>query len=311
MTSVAYTGLTAHARRRDYLCGMRLLLIVLASCSIDPPAPQAPHLGPAVLTVVDEAGHPVAGARVDWQQISHFACDVDTPIAPTYWWGGTASTDAAGRFMVPSQGQFVRVVAPDGAAAVAHIDGDTTLVVRPTVTVAIAPRCPGGCAAIEGFGTISVGVFHCKLAPEVSDYVGSRLQLSRVPRGELELELRSGPNTDDERAVKLHATITGDATLTPELPRIAGSLAVRGRMLIDDRPPGGPDYASHVRVDCGPLLGRDVTPAPDGRFTVEHLPARACTVHATSDRDLRYRRDVMVQPGGPELIVELTPATSW
>lgn len=131
--------------------------------------------------------------------------------------------------------------------------------------------------------------------------------LARLPRGELVLHVRAGENTDDERAGTIQVSIAGDVTLAPALPRVAGSLALRGKILIDGKPPGGPDYASSVRVECGPALTRYTTvDAKTGGFTVAHLPARRCVLHATSDRDRRWQRDLTVQPGS-EVTVELTP----
>ncbi len=261
-----------------------------------------------VVTIVDGAGVPVQGARIDWQQGAPWACDNATRISAAYVRTGAGTTDALGRVTLPRGigNVGIRAVAPGGDAVITRISASAsaTLVVSPTATIAIAPTCDGrACRDLEAFGTLTLASASCPIQPPGAARDG-RIVLADLQRGAIELHLRAGANTADERAAIVRATIGDDATLAPELPRIAGDETLRGHIELDRAPPGGPDYATTVVATCGELVRSGVVDATAGTFVIEHLPARPCTLHAESDaRPLRWERELQVRPGTDVTIV--------
>jgi hypothetical protein len=284
---------------------MRMVALLACVACTEPLEPKAPSPPSGSVTVVDEAGRPVAGATIAWAQASPWPCDVTQAPTGAYVWTGAGTTDAESHFSEPHLAwdrAIVRAVAPDGRAVLA-LARTKTLVVHPVATITIAPNCDGDCGNIDVFGTLTTNGATCEMSAN-----GAHPALVRVPRGTFDLHVRIADGNDNERYTRLRGTVDRDLALTSAAPRVAGPLVVRGRILIDGAPPGGPDYASSVKVRCGEELTRiGKIDATTGAFRVEHLPARACRLEASSDvRDSHFEREVAIDPSaGRELVVDL------
>ncbi len=261
--------------------------------------------------VVDEAGHPVARATVDWvggmaDQRMDWPCAPDQAIRADYRPSGEMITDARGRYVAPRAEPAwptiaLRATAPNGAVGFANAVGVIT--VHPSATVTVKPTCDGPCGDITVSATI-----------EASD--GGRCGLWLVhrdefvvhgaPRGKLALQVHAHVGGPDERAVAIAQTLDRDLVIGDALPLIAGPYTVRGEILIDGKIP--PDYDTRVHARCGSLLDRqgEVT---QGRFVITGLPAGSCKLVGTmitagDEAELAFDPS---RPGAPILALHPAP----
>jgi hypothetical protein len=290
-----------------------VLPIVLAFTGCAAPDPQHPRPdphAPVTLSIVDEAGAPVAGARITWTD-GGGDCDVTRPFPAAYVWSGSSIADVEGRATIDRPGRhLVRVVAPDGeAASLFRIDTErppASVVLHRTATVVVAPTCAGAaCQRVRVNGKLTSASAVCTVS--ASSATGP-VSFVNLPRGDLEVTLDAAEDRDDQAHGVLHQAIVGNVTLAPRLATVGGPEVVRGRVLMPGgAPPGGPSYATSVEVTCGPGLFRHVdVDTSTGAFAVMHLPARACTLRARSDGAHRWERTIDITPGRTgEVIVEL------
>lgn len=249
----------------------------LAACGARPRiAATAPTRG--ALTVIDEAGHPVAGADVEWGISVYWWCDPRQGAPVSYAAIHRAKTDRDGHIpgLEPARAEL-RAATGDHRVGFGRAD-DTYVMLRRTYPIDLEPTCDGhDCAGLVWTGEIKLGERSCGIT-------GAAPKLSlTVPGGQLLLHAHVvGPTPADERAVTVQASVDSQLVIAPAMPTIAGTLTLRGAVTPRD---------ARVDLVCGTGLHRSAVVDPrSGQFVATDLPTGDCVLTARAGAAYRELR---------------------
>ncbi|HEX5053293.1 MAG TPA: sigma-70 family RNA polymerase sigma factor [Planctomycetota bacterium] len=216
--------------------------------------------------VVDEAGHPVAGAQVRASGLQHGTV---TDAAGHFEFGGAAPEDRHQLTAAKPGFQMAALTASPGADPV-------ELVLRPGLALVVRVLGAGG----EGIAGARISVrpdrFHAMQVRGFTD-AGGRLRLEDLPAGEIEVV------ADKPGFVKV--TSAADAAKTPgELALVLhAGRTIAGCVLDEAGAPivGASVYCERATPDLERRsIGGRATSDTEGRFTIADLPPEPCTVFA-------------------------------
>ena len=239
----------------------------------------------------------LAPASAEWQRRRHeiqfswatgrsplFGCGGGLPI---YTQAGTSTTDAMGQGRLEGGYPYTVLVVGDGGERALDWlrPGDVakTVSLLPAVDLDIELTCGGQpCHEVDARGQIARNGGECALAFYPPKGGPMRLEIAKVPQGELELQIQTDRWTPREGRLVHRTPLAADLRTVLDVPIIGGPHALHGSVRFPDgAPPGGQSHYTTVRVSCDNGLERHTSPEPsNGAFTVTALSPVPCRIWA-------------------------------